>query len=304
MTRESMPELDLTGLEPITCPPPLVVDEPPPEHGGLLGFGPGFDPTWGMPVLAPRPSRPPRPVVPRAMAPASALVGVGLIAVAAVLLLSRGDAVGDVPRPSNDPAMTLVSLDDLDLGEDLPLRLPDLDVVAEPAESELEEEPEAAPPRRATKRWTPPVQPRRPEVSQAEQPSGQSAARGARGATAEENVSRDEPVPTLDQLLAGAVNPDRAGSTPAAQQSLSRSQVSYGLRQVAPAVRRCSLGEERTVRVDVTIDGDTGRVVAANVSGPDGGTSTGSCIARAVRTATFPRFDGDDLNVRGFPYVL
>ena len=42
--------------------------------------------------------------------------------------------------------------------------------------------------------------------------------------------------------------------------------------------------------VAITVAGATGRVTGANVTGQFAGTPVGSCVARAVRGASFPRF--------------
>ena len=56
--------------------------------------------------------------------------------------------------------------------------------------------------------------------------------------------------------------------------------------------------------VDVVVDGGTGEVSWATVTGPFAGTPVGACAARVVRTATFPRFRDQSLTIRGYPFVL
>ncbi len=91
---------------------------------------------------------------------------------------------------------------------------------------------------------------------------------------------------------------------PTLSQSLSRAQVLAGMRQVTRQVRNCgSSGLDRVV-VDVTVRGSSGRVSRSQVRGPLVGTSEGSCVARAVRRAEFPRFSDEILNIRNFPFVL
>jgi hypothetical protein len=53
----------------------------------------------------------------------------------------------------------------------------------------------------------------------------------------------------------------------------------------------------------VTVDGSSGRVTNARVQGQFAGTPEGSCIARAVRRARFPRFKRPSFQVT-FPYRL
>lgn len=70
----------------------------------------------------------------------------------------------------------------------------------------------------------------------------------------------------------------------------SRPDVMAAMNGVQGAVTACGNGEHGTATVAVTVAGSTGRVTGANVTGQFAGTPVGSCIARAVRGATFPRF--------------
>jgi predicted Zn finger-like uncharacterized protein len=85
--------------------------------------------------------------------------------------------------------------------------------------------------------------------------------------------------------------------------SLTRSQVQGGMNRVAGAVRRCGQGQSGTVMVNVVISGSTGRVTSATVSGQFSGSPVGSCAARAVRGARFPRFRQSSLSVR-YPFQV
>jgi hypothetical protein len=76
------------------------------------------------------------------------------------------------------------------------------------------------------------------------------------------------------------------------------------MRRVAGAVSRCGRGESGRVTVNVVISGSSGRVSSATVTGSFAGTAVGSCAARAVRGARFPRFRDKSLTVRGYPFVL
>jgi hypothetical protein len=89
---------------------------------------------------------------------------------------------------------------------------------------------------------------------------------------------------------------DRAA--PVAQ--LSREQVIAAMKHVQPAVSACFHGTTGTVMADVTIIGRTGRVTTAQVSGQNG--AIGSCIARAIRGASFPPFKAETLNIR-YPFA-
>jgi hypothetical protein len=59
---------------------------------------------------------------------------------------------------------------------------------------------------------------------------------------------------------------------------------------VSGAVSACGNGEHGTATVAISVAGSTGRVASATVGGQFAGTPVGSCIARAVRGASFPRF--------------
>ncbi len=70
----------------------------------------------------------------------------------------------------------------------------------------------------------------------------------------------------------------------------------------ADAVRACAAGAHGLADVDVVIAA-SGRVTTATVNGTFAGTAVGSCIARAVRGATFPPFSQPRFQVT-YPYHL
>jgi hypothetical protein len=79
-------------------------------------------------------------------------------------------------------------------------------------------------------------------------------------------------------------------------------QIASAMRAVAPAVRACANGgAPGTVYVSVAIKGATGKVSKVGVPSVDA--SLEHCIAQAVQTATFPRFDRPELELR-FPFLL
>jgi hypothetical protein len=81
---------------------------------------------------------------------------------------------------------------------------------------------------------------------------------------------------------------------------LSREQVVAAMTRVQPAVGACFAGTHGSAMASITVLGRTGRVTTAQVSGPVG--VIGSCIARAVRGASFPRFADESLTVR-YPFA-
>ncbi len=84
----------------------------------------------------------------------------------------------------------------------------------------------------------------------------------------------------------------------------SRSQVLAAMGRVKGAVSRCAQGGEkgRTVTAAITVRGSNGRVSAVNVSGAVS-PATRSCVARAVRKASFPKFKRSTFKIN-FPFRL
>jgi hypothetical protein len=108
------------------------------------------------------------------------------------------------------------------------------------------------------------------------------------------------PVMTLRRL-----GTDDSAPNPAAQSSrdqLSREDVRRGMEQVRPQLAACAGGRHGSLEAQVTISG-AGRVNYSVISGNFVGTPEGSCMARALRTATFPPFAGTRFKVL-YPFVL
>ena len=83
----------------------------------------------------------------------------------------------------------------------------------------------------------------------------------------------------------------------------SRDQVQAALTAVRPAVAACTNGQHGTARVLVTV-ASSGRVTTAQVQDEMWARPpTGSCIARAVRGARFPRFSEDRFRVM-YPFAF
>ncbi|MCA9669660.1 MAG: AgmX/PglI C-terminal domain-containing protein, partial [Myxococcales bacterium] len=89
-----------------------------------------------------------------------------------------------------------------------------------------------------------------------------------------------------------------------ASRALSRAQIQRAMRAIMPAVRRCydkyKLQGVALIQMQVL---QSGRVTYARVKGKFLGTSMGTCIAEAARTARFPRFDGKPLKFI-YPVIL
>jgi hypothetical protein len=76
----------------------------------------------------------------------------------------------------------------------------------------------------------------------------------------------------------------------------SRAQVLAAMARVQPAVKACLPTGHGVATADMTILGRTGRVSSAQISGQVG--RPGSCIARAVRKARFPKFAAESISIR------
>ncbi|MDJ0763535.1 MAG: GYF domain-containing protein [Myxococcota bacterium] len=119
----------------------------------------------------------------------------------------------------------------------------------------------------------------------------------------------------LDDLLGGSVSKSSqkkrssssgsskpaSGGGGAVKASLDRADVQKGMNGVAGRVKQCGQGSQGTVTLKVVI-GSTGRVISAVATGPFAGTPVGSCAARAVRGARFPKSQ-QNLTVR-YPFKL
>ncbi|MDJ0764643.1 MAG: hypothetical protein QNJ97_16815 [Myxococcota bacterium] len=100
---------------------------------------------------------------------------------------------------------------------------------------------------------------------------------------------------------AAASRPGGNGTTQARKKVLDRSDVQAGMRSVAARVRQCAKEKRGTITLKVVI-GPTGRVITAVATGPFAGTPVGTCAAKAVRSARFPKSD-QNLTIR-YPFKL
>jgi hypothetical protein len=85
-------------------------------------------------------------------------------------------------------------------------------------------------------------------------------------------------------------------------QQPSRDEIKRALDATRPALETCIGSAHGTTFANVTIAG-SGRVIHSSIEGAFAGTPQGSCMARALRSATFPRFSTARMTVR-FPFVL
>jgi len=118
---------------------------------------------------------------------------------------------------------------------------------------------------------------------------------------------------SIDDLLDNAVENPGSGKKPQAAAAASsaalpdtpsREQVTSAMKGVAGAVKACAEGqtlETPTATVAVTVAGATGNVSGVRVTGIQG--IVGSCVARAVRGANFPKFAKEQLTIN-YPFKL
>lgn len=144
--------------------------------------------------------------------------------------------------------------------------------------------------------------------------------RGAAGPAAAGAAVAEEKKPSkgsLDDLLEGALNrrgapakeeaaprraPAAAAPEPAGAGPLSKSAVVAGMNGVKGKVSDCynQFKVPGTAMVNVVI-GKSGKVTSATTTGKFAGTPTGSCVEKAVRSASFPPSDG---LTTPYPFIL
>jgi len=121
-----------------------------------------------------------------------------------------------------------------------------------------------------------------------------------------EPVAAAEPAPkktssgdkSLDDLLSTALgDKPKAASKPAPsaasenlQATPSREDVLGAMKGITSAVQACGAGQSGVAMAKVGVTGSTGKVSAVDVSGQFAGSPVGSCVAKEVRKAKFPKF--------------
>jgi predicted Zn finger-like uncharacterized protein len=119
------------------------------------------------------------------------------------------------------------------------------------------------------------------------------------GATGDKPASSAVPAPA--PTTTPAANPPSVQEAEDLPDQPSRDETLAAMRGVEAAVRSCAANETLTGTAEVAINvaGATGRVTSATVTGITG--TVGSCIARAVRNARFPRFSRQVFSIK-YPY--
>ncbi|HKU42151.1 MAG TPA: hypothetical protein VJR89_28525, partial [Polyangiales bacterium] len=110
----------------------------------------------------------------------------------------------------------------------------------------------------------------------------------------------------LDNAIGGSGKKPAASAAPAAAASNlpdkpSRDDVLNAMNGVKNDVSGCAKGQTGVAFANITVSGKTGRVSNVEVTGMTG--EVGSCIARTVRKASFPKFKSDTFQVK-FPFRL
>jgi len=109
--------------------------------------------------------------------------------------------------------------------------------------------------------------------------------------------------PSFDQLLKEAGVQDKKPDAPKlAKKSLSGGDIKTGMSSVAGKAQACYAGTEGTAKVKLTV-APTGEVQKVTVTGPFAGTPVASCVEAAVKSATFPPWDGGPQTF-GYSYLL
>ncbi len=104
-------------------------------------------------------------------------------------------------------------------------------------------------------------------------------------------------------MMAAPMQAESSGGGGNLPDSPPRDGVLRALRSVQGAVGRCGNGQHGVANTTITVSGSNGRVSNARVTGQFAGTPIGSCVARAVRGAQFPRFRRPTFQV-SFPYRI
>lgn len=122
------------------------------------------------------------------------------------------------------------------------------------------------------------------------------AASGGGAHSAARPMPADVPVASASRRPSAPVLPIENGACeqailpkPPPSGIVSRDELARALATVIRAACACSRADDESELI-ITIVPEAKRVSAANVTGEFAGTPVGSCVARAVRGATFPRF--------------
>jgi hypothetical protein len=267
-----------------------AIGQPGAIRGPAMGHG-----TLHAPILEPVRREESRGLVVAAVV--TTVIAIGLAVGLAVVLLTRPAPAAPVPLAPGPPPAQMAEIPPA----------PEIDDGVPGSAVESDEEPAVAPDPAETAtaiERRPPVgrRPRR-DRRPAAAPAAAPVARGV-PPHLRDRSDRD---PEVESILAGVLGAPGPAPTQTSRPSLPetppRDDVVRALRSVAGRVSACGGGARGVATTTLTLDGATGRVTAARVTGPFAGTAVGSCVARAVRGARFPRFRRASFAVT-FPYRL
>jgi predicted Zn finger-like uncharacterized protein len=160
----------------------------------------------------------------------------------------------------------------------------------------------------------------RSEKRKHESSSKSEKAEKAEKAEKPEPVAADEPAKkpaqsssdrSLDDLLDTALGGKKPAAKPAAaaapsenlQPTPTRDDVLSAMKGVTPSVQACGGGQSGVAMTKVGVTGSTGKVSAVDVGGQFAGSPVGSCVAKEVRKAKFPRFSQSTFSF-SYPFKL
>jgi predicted Zn finger-like uncharacterized protein len=112
---------------------------------------------------------------------------------------------------------------------------------------------------------------------------------------------------SLDDLLDTALGGKKPAKPAAAAEDLqptpTRDDVLSAMKGVTPGVQACGGAESGVAMAKVGVTGSTGKVAAVDVGGQFANSPVGSCIAKEVRKAKFPRFSQPSFSF-SYPFKL
>lgn len=114
----------------------------------------------------------------------------------------------------------------------------------------------------------------------------------------------DEGEPSFDALLkeAGVSDQQKQAKPVLDKKSLSGSDIKNGMGSVASKAQACFSGTQGTATVKLTV-APSGQVEKVHVTGVFAGTPVASCVENAVKSASFPAWDGGPQTF-GYSYLL
>lgn len=152
-------------------------------------------------------------------------------------------------------------------------------------------------PERAADRRQPPVIAEAKTLKEKEARKGKAKAKAGSMdellSTVTGGVEESRPAPTEPSKPA---KPDKSG--------LDRDDVSRAMSAIGDRARAChdEEGAVGSVNIRFTVD-PSGKVTRASASGKFSGTATGRCVAAAVKSASFPRWNGSPMSFT-YPFLL